>query len=231
MEAVVLKRVCKTYRIGTNEIRAVDGVDLVIRARRFTVLSGPSGSGKTTLLNIIGCIDRPDSGHILVNGQAVQQMRDNALTDFRARHLGFVFQSFNLVPVLTAYENVEYPLRLTGMPREQRRARLEQLLEAVGLQNHAGHLPGQLSGGQQQRVAIARALATSPALVVADEPTANLDSRTGAAIVSLMRNMQRQFGVSLVFSSHDPNVVAMADEVVSVSDGRITDHRVLEAVP
>jgi putative ABC transport system ATP-binding protein len=221
MGAVVLTHVVKSYRLGAVEVRAARAVDLIVRENCFTVISGPSGSGKTTLLNLIGCIDRPDEGQILIDGTAVQELSDDALSDFRARHVGFVFQSFNLLPVLNAYENVEYPLRLRGVPRSERAPRVERLLESVGLGCHATHRPSQLSGGQQQRVAIARALAGNPRLVLADEPTANLDSQTGAAIIDLMRQMQRESGVSFVFSSHDPQVHAVADDTVTIRDGSI----------
>ena len=222
MHPVILKQVSRTYHLDAVNVPALSDINLEIRANCFTVISGPSGSGKTTLLNLIGCIDRPDQGEVIVAGQPVQQMSDDALSDFRARHLGFIFQNFNLLPVLTAFENVEYPLLLTRMPETQRRARVLTLLDAVGLADHARHRPGQLSGGQRQRVAIARALAPAPKLVLADEPTANLDSQTGAAIIALMRQMQREQQVAFVFSSHDPMVQAEADDAVFLRDGRIT---------
>jgi putative ABC transport system ATP-binding protein len=173
------------------------------------------------LLNLIGCIDRADSGEVIIAGQNVHTMSDNALSDFRAFHLGYVFQNFNLLPVLTAYENVEYPLMLTKVPAAQRRQRVLALLDAVGLVDRAHNRPGQLSGGQRQRVAIARALVTEPQLILADEPTANLDTQTGAAIISLMRKMQREHHLSFVFSSHDPQVHAEADDTILIRDGRI----------
>lgn len=222
LHPVVLKGVSKSYRLDSVKVPALVGLDLVILPDRFTVISGPSGSGKTTLLNLIGCIDRPDEGTIMVAGKPVQRMTDDALSDFRARQLGFVFQHFNLLPVLTAFENVEYPLILTGMAKPVRRARVEMLLDAVGLAVHGLKLPGQLSGGQRQRVAIARALAHKPQLVLADEPTANLDSKTGSEIIELMRNMQQQQHVSFIFSSHDPKVLEAADDAVHIHDGRIT---------
>ena len=227
MYPVSLRNVGKTYRLDTVTVPALSAVCIDIRPGRFTVLCGPSGSGKTTLLNMMGCIDRPDEGEILVDGQAVQAMTDDALSDFRARRIGFVFQNFNLLPVLTAFENVEYPLVLAAVPAAQRKARVRALLDAVGLADRAGNRPGQLSGGQRQRVAIARALATEPALVLADEPTANLDSQTGAEIIALMRRLQRERGASFVFSSHDPMVLAQADDVVRIRDGRIDaiEHR------
>jgi putative ABC transport system ATP-binding protein len=221
MNVVTLNQVGRTYRLDTVEVPALTDINLAIRPNCFTVISGPSGSGKTTLLNIIGCIDRPDRGEITVCGERVQQMSDDELSDFRARTLGFIFQNFNLLPVLSAYENVEYPLRLAGVPQAHRRRRVEELLQAVGLSERAGNRPGELSGGQRQRVAIARALAASPKLVLADEPTANLDSATGAAIIALMRRMQREQQVSFVFSSHDPQVLAAADDAIRIRDGRI----------
>lgn len=221
MYPVVLKQVAKSYRLDAVDVPALSDINLEIRPNCFTVIAGASGSGKTTLLNLIGCIDRPDHGEIVVAGQEVQKMSDDALSDFRAHHLGFIFQNFNLLPVLSAYENVEYPLLLTKMPAVQRRQRVLALLDAVGLADRANNRPGQLSGGQRQRVAIARALAPAPRLVLADEPTANLDSQTGAAIIALMRQMQREHQVSFVFSSHDPQVLAEADDAVQLRDGRI----------
>ena len=227
MYPVSLRNVGKTYRLDTVTVPALSAVSIDIRPGRFTVLCGPSGSGKTTLLNMMGCIDRPDAGEIQVDGQAVQAMTDDALSDFRARRIGFVFQNFNLLPVLTAFENVEYPLVLAAVPAAQRKERVRALLDAVGLADRAGNRPGQLSGGQRQRVAIARALATEPALVLADEPTANLDSQTGAEIIALMRRLQRERGASFVFSSHDPMVLAQADAVGRIRAGRIDaiEHR------
>nr|WP_240702144.1 ABC transporter ATP-binding protein [Trinickia terrae] len=215
----------KTYGEGAAAVAAVRDASADIFANRFTVLSGPSGSGKTTLLNLLGGIDRATRGSIAVAGQPLESMTDDALADFRARHIGFVFQSFNLLPVLSAFENVEYPLTLLGAPKAKRRAAVLALLDEVGVGDKAQRLPGELSGGQQQRVAIARALVTQPALVLADEPTANLDSATGAAIIGLMRRMQRERATSFVFSSHDPQVVAAADDVVAIRDGVIVEVR------
>jgi len=223
MHPVILKQVAKTYHLDSVDVPALSDINLEIRPNCFTVISGPSGSGKTTLLNLIGCIDRPGQGEVIVAGQHIQTMSDDALSDFRARHLGFIFQNFNLLPVLTAYENVEYPLLLAKVPTAQRKERVLALLDAVGLSDRAQNRPGQLSGGQRQRVAIARALAPAPKLVLADEPTANLDSQTGAAIIALMRKMQREHHVSFVFSSHDPQVQAEADDAVFIRDGRITN--------
>jgi putative ABC transport system ATP-binding protein len=219
--AAVLKGIAKSYRVESVPVEALRGIDLEIRSQCLTAIAGPSGSGKTTLLNLIGCIDRPDRGELVVAGTPVDELSDDALSDFRASHLGFVFQSFNLIPVLTAYENVEYPLRLVGTPAARRRERVRAVLEAVGLGARAHHRPGQLSGGQQQRVAIARALAGAPRLILADEPTANLDSHTGASIIELMRGMQREHRISIVICSHDPQIIAAADEAVFIRDGRV----------
>jgi putative ABC transport system ATP-binding protein len=221
MPLLSVKDVSKTYHLDRVQVTALREVNLEVRALCFTVFSGASGSGKTTLLNLIGGLDRPDRGSIVLNGSSLGELSDDARSDFRLRNIGFIFQNFNLLPVLTAYENVEYPLRLTRTRPAARSKRVRDLLEAVGLTQHAGHLPGQLSGGQRQRVAIARALATAPALVLADEPTANLDSQTGDAIIALMRDMQREFRTSFVFSSHDPKVMAEADDAVILRDGQI----------
>lgn len=219
-----LNSVYKNYYLDTVEIPALIDISVSIRPDCFTVLSGASGSGKTTLLNLIGCIDRPDKGRIQIAGQDISQLDDDTLSDFRSKTIGFIFQNFNLLPVLTAYENVEYPLHLIGMSTAKRHETVMQLLDAVGLADKAQHLPTQLSGGQRQRVAIARALAPSPKLILADEPTANLDSQTGATIISIMRKMQKEHHVSFIFSSHDPNVLEAADEIISIRDGKILSH-------
>jgi putative ABC transport system ATP-binding protein len=221
MSTLHIQQLNKHYQLDAIRVPALIDINLTIQAQRFTVLSGPSGSGKTTLLNLIGCIDRPDSGEILFGDQRVKTLSDDALADFRSRHIGFIFQNFNLLPVLTAFENIEYPLILAKVPAARRKARVMALLDAVGLGDKAKNLPGQLSGGQRQRVAIARALATEPQWVLADEPTANLDSQTGAAIIQLMRTMQRDLKVSFIFSSHDPQVLAAADDAVFIRDGRL----------
>jgi putative ABC transport system ATP-binding protein len=217
----VLTGVQKAYRMDAVTVPVLQGIDLLIRPGHFTVLLGPSGSGKTTLLNLVGCIDRADAGEVLVAGQEVARMSDDELADFRAQNIGFIFQNFNLIPVLTAYENVEYPLILAGVPEERRRRRVTRLLDAVGLADRAENRPGQLSGGQRQRVAIARALARKPKLVVADEPTANLDSQTGEAILRLMRHMQAQYRISFLFSSHDRSLMDAADDLIMLRDGVI----------
>jgi putative ABC transport system ATP-binding protein len=213
--------VAKSYHMDAVEVPVLKQINLLVRPGRFTVLLGPSGSGKTTLLNLIGCIDRPDEGRVTVAGQAIDVLGDDELSDFRSRHVGFIFQNFNLLPVLTAYENIEYPLLLAGASAKVRGNRVSKLLEAVGLSDRAKNLPGQLSGGQRQRVAIARALVRKPKLVIADEPTANLDSRTGAAILALMRRMQQRYQISFMFSSHDRSVIHAADDTIFLKDGSI----------
>jgi putative ABC transport system ATP-binding protein len=222
VELLTITDVRKSYRLDKVQVPALVDINLTIRPQCFTVLSGASGSGKTTLLNLIGSLDKPDAGKIVLSGKSLGEFSDDDCSDFRLRHIGFIFQNFNLLPVLTAYENVEYPLILSGASAGMRKKRVQDLLEAVGLTQHALHLPGQLSGGQRQRVAIARALATAPLLVLADEPTANLDSQTGDSIIALMRSMQREYEASFLFSSHDPRVLAEADDAVFLKDGRIT---------
>lgn len=216
-----LEHVSKTYRVGSVEVYALRDATLTLRERGFTMIVGPSGSGKTTLLNVIGTLDRPTRGILRIDGEDVGRMTDQALTRFRAARIGFIFQSFNLMPVLSAYENVEYALLQTRMPALERKRRIDEVLEAVGLASHRAHRPGELSGGQCQRVAIARALVKRPALVLADEPTANLDSRNGASIVQLMREMQRRFDTDFIFSTHDPMLISHADRVLQMRDGEV----------
>jgi putative ABC transport system ATP-binding protein len=219
-ERVAVTNVSKTYRLGKVSVTALGGVSLVVQAGEFLAVAGPSGSGKTTLLNLIGCLDTPTSGEITIDGEAIGRLTAGRRADLRARKLGFVFQTFNLIPVLTAWENVEYPLLLQRGRRDVA-TRVRGALEQVGLADRARHRPPELSGGQQQRVAIARALVTEPALVLADEPTANLDSRTGHEIVELMRRLNRERGTTFVFSTHDPRIVAAADRVLEISDGML----------
>jgi putative ABC transport system ATP-binding protein len=213
----------KEYHLGRTVVPALRGVSLEIRKGAFAVLAGPSGSGKSTLLNLLGCLDHPTTGSIRIAGEDVAQLPDRQLSAFRARHLGFIFQSFNLVPVLSCYENVEYPLRLNRVARGEAKERTLAMLEAVGLADHAKHRPGELSGGQRQRVAIARALVTGPDLVLADEPTANLDSVTGERIVDLMREMQQRSGTAFLIATHDPMVASHAEERMKIHDGRFED--------
>jgi len=221
---VSLTDVFKTYRVGEVDVPAVKGVTFSIPHRRFSIIVGPSGSGKTTLLNLIGCIDRPTGGRVVVAGQDLATLTDNAISDFRAQKVGFIFQNFSLIPVFSAYENIEYPLLLLGVSTAERRRRATTMLEAVGLVDHGKQRPNQLSGGQKQRVAIARALVKDPEFVLADEPTANLDSRTGASIIELMRRMQEQYATTFVFSTHDRQLMSHADETFTIRDGVLVDH-------
>jgi putative ABC transport system ATP-binding protein len=223
MLSVRTKKLTKIYRQDSIEVRALDGVDLDIESGEFMALVGPSGSGKSTLLNLIGGLDRPTSGQLWVDGQELEPLSTRALTDLRLRRIGFVFQEFNLIPVLTALENVEYVMLLQGVPDSARRERARTILADVGLAGMEDRRPGELSGGQQQRVAVARAIVSEPAIVLADEPTANLDSATGAALMDLMRRLNETKGVTFVFSTHDPMVMERARRLVRLKDGRIVN--------
>ncbi len=220
---VRLRDVAKTYRVGAVEVQAVKGVSLDIPPQRFSMIVGPSGSGKTTLLNLIGCIDAPSAGGVEIDGPDAAALSDNELSDFRARNVGFIFQHFSLIPVLSAYENIEYPLLMVGTPPAERRAATLAILEEVGLADQRNQRPNQLSGGQQQRVAIARALVKQPKLVLADEPTANLDSKTGAAVIDLMQQVQARSRTTFVFSTHDPQLMSRADELFTIRDGLLVE--------
>jgi|SRR6185312_9623501 len=222
--AVRLRGVAKTYQAGALEVSALKDVTLKLPYDRFSTLIGASGSGKTTLLNLIGCIDTPTRGTVEVCGEDVAELDADALADFRARNIGFIFQNFSLVPVLSAYENVEYPLLLIGVDAAERSRRTLDMLAAVGLLDQANQRPNQLSGGQKQRVAIARALVKRPQLVLADEPTANLDSATGASILKLMREVQTESRTTFIFASHDPQLISHADDIFSIRDGEILEH-------
>lgn len=222
---VQLRGVHKRYRMGRTHVCAVNGLRLDIQAGLFTVLSGPSGSGKSTVLNLIGGLDRPDEGQVRIDGTDLAPLKDDDATAWRGQVMGFVFQSFNLVPVLSAEDNVSLALVRAGVGTAAARERTRALLAAVGLESMGRRLPSELSGGQQQRVAIARALVHEPRLVLADEPTANLDRATGRAIIELMRAMQRRTGATFVFSSHDPALIDEADVVVRLVDGRVDDGR------
>jgi putative ABC transport system ATP-binding protein len=222
---VRLGHVAKTYRSGAIEVTALKGISLEIPYHRFSIVIGASGSGKTTLLNLIGGIDAPSSGTVEVCQQNIGELGDNAVSDFRARNIGFIFQTFSLVPVLSAYENVEYPLLLVGMSPAERRERTLAMLEAVGLAGQARQRPNELSGGQRQRVAIARALVKAPQIVLADEPTANLDSATGASIIELMHRVQTESRTTFIFATHDPQLMSHADEIFAIRDGELVDRR------
>ena len=221
MSIIQVENATKIYRVGEVETRALDGVSLDIDEGEFTAIVGPSGSGKTTLLQLIGCLDRPNQGVIKINGQDVTRFNANQRADLRRDVIGFIFQFFALVPVLNPYENVELPLLLNGTGSKQRRQRVMELLDAVGLADRAKHRPDQLSGGQQQRVAIARALAPNPLMVLADEPTANLDTANGEQAMEIMHRLNAQTQTAFIFATHDPRVMKFARRVVHMRDGHI----------
>uniref|UniRef100_UPI00260A1134 ABC transporter ATP-binding protein n=1 Tax=Desulfoluna sp. TaxID=2045199 RepID=UPI00260A1134 len=221
MAIVEVREVRKVYRQGDVEVPALSGVSLSIDPGAFLALAGPSGSGKTTLLNLIGGLDVPDDGEIRVDGRVLGALSATALTELRLHRIGFVFQAYNLIPVLTAVENAEYVMLLQGIPKRERRERAMAVLDEVGLSGLSHRRPAELSGGQQQRVAVARAVVSQPAIVLADEPTANLDSATGAGLLAMMREMNETKGVTFVFSTHDAMVMAAAREVIRMKDGRL----------
>jgi putative ABC transport system ATP-binding protein len=221
MEVVKIENVARVYKIGKMETQALRGVNLAINSGEFTALVGPSGSGKTTLLQMIGCLDQPTSGRVFVNEKDVTKLNRNQRADMRKENIGFIFQFFALIPTLSAYENIEMPLLLNGRPAKERQERVLELLKAVDLVDRADNRPDQLSGGQQQRVAIARALATKPALILADEPTANLDTNNGKQVMDIMKKLNQETGVTFVFATHDPRVIAYAERVVTLEDGLI----------
>ena len=222
MEVVRIEDVSKSYNLGNQRVEALRSVDLTIEEGDFLAIAGPSGSGKSTLLHLIGCIDIPSSGNIYIAGNRVSDQNPDQLADLRARTIGFIFQTFNLLPVLSAEENVEYPLlQFKDITKRERRERVGHFLNVVGLEKFARHRPNELSGGQRQRVAIARALVTRPKIVLADEPTANLDHKTGASILELMRLVNRIQKTTFVFSTHDASVMRMANKLIHIQDGRI----------
>jgi len=220
MPVVSVKEVSKEYKLGKTIIKALQKVSLEVEKGEFVSICGPSGSGKTTFFNIIGCLDKPTQGSVQIINQEVASLSDAQLSQLRNRHIGFIFQTFNLIPVLTAYENVEYPLWILGGGKKERRKMVLKMLAEVGLLEHKDHKPDELSGGQRQRVAIARALVTMPELVLADEPTANLDSETGAAILELMRRINKEFSTTFIFSTHDPQIMKYAQKIYHIRDGR-----------
>ena len=219
-----LAGVTKDYTVGETLVRALDDVSLTIEKGEILAVMGPSGSGKSTLLNLIGCIDRPTKGRLTFDGEDVAGMDDRALTQLRLRRVGFVFQQFYLIPTLTAYENVELPMREARVPRPERQARAGELLERLGLGKRQAHRPPQLSGGEQQRVAIARALANKPEVILGDEPTGELDSHTAEEILSLLSDLNRE-GITVVLVTHDPRVSVYGKRTVSLLDGRVVDDR------
>jgi putative ABC transport system ATP-binding protein len=213
----------KQYRLGAVVIEALRGLDLEVARGEFVVVAGPSGSGKTSLLNLLGCLDEPDAGQVLFGGVDLAALTPAEKTQLRRRQLGFVFQSFNLLPVLSAFENVEYPLWIDGVPRAERKRRAEEALAAVGLGDRLRHRPDQLSGGERQRVSLARALVHEPLAILADEPTANLDSRTAAEVVDLLARMNVERGTTFLFATHDPAIVARAPRTIRLVDGMVAE--------
>jgi putative ABC transport system ATP-binding protein len=219
---VSVRNVSKDYMLGKTVVHALREVSLEVEGGDFLSIAGPSGSGKTTLLNLVGCVDTATGGVVEVDGRDTSRLSERALTDLRLRRIGFIFQSFNLVSVLTVAQNVEFPLLLQGgLSARERGQRVAALLAAVGIEGYGKHRPSELSGGQRQRVAVARALVTRPALVLADEPTANLDSKTGESVIDLMKEMNRKDGTTFIFSTHDPKVMSHASAIVRIEDGRI----------
>jgi putative ABC transport system ATP-binding protein len=226
MTLIRAEQLIKTYRAGEVDVLAVRGVDFTIEGGSFVVFVGPSGSGKTTLLNMIGCLDHPTSGKLTVIDTDVSTLDRRAAAEFRGKHIGFVFQDFNLIPVLTVYENIEYPLIMVqDWPEKKRREQIMRLLSAVGMSGQENKRPDQISGGQKQRVAVARALATNAKLVLADEPTANLDHDTAYHIIDLMKKMRDEFDTTFVFSTHDPKIMGEAEVTFTLEDGRIHQHQ------
>lgn len=215
------ENLCKRFGEGETLVKAIENVSMSIEAGEFTALIGPSGSGKSTLLHLMGGLDVPTKGRVLLAGQDIATMSGAALSDFRRDHIGFIFQSYNLIPVLTAEENVEYIMLLQGVRADERRARVQELLDLVGLSDLGSRRPTELSGGQQQRVAVARAMASRPDIILADEPTANLDSKTGGALLDVMRDLNRERGITFVFSTHDQKIMDRATRLVHLRDGEI----------
>ena len=223
MAIIALENATKIYQIGEVETHALNGVTLSIESGEFAALVGPSGSGKTTILQLMGCLDKPNSGIVKVNGQDVSQFKANQRAEIRRQMIGFIFQFFALVPVLSAYENVELPLLLNNVSAKKRKERVEYLLDSVGLADRMQHRPDQMSGGEQQRVAIARALATNPVVVLADEPTANLDTENGQQAMGIVKKLNEETGTAFVFATHDPRVMSYARHVIKLRDGRVTE--------
>ena len=224
MSVIELQDVTRIYKIGEVETAALRGVDLTIGEGEFTAIVGPSGSGKTTMLQLMGCLDRPTSGRVHINGQDISRLNANKRADLRKGTIGFVFQFFALIPGLTAYENVDLPMLLAGTKKSERRERANGLLAAVGLTDRARHRPDQMSGGEQQRVAIARALAVDPVLVLADEPTANLDTENGRQIMEIMKRLNEETGTTFIFASHDPRVFPFARRMIELRDGEVAEN-------
>lgn len=226
MRILEINNLKKFYSEGDFEVKAINGISIAIDEGEFTAVVGPSGSGKTTLLNLIGGLDSPTSGEIYIDGHPVHAMKKSVLTDFRLRNIGFVFQAYNLIPVLTAGENIEFVMKLLGYSQKECDKRTHELLEAVGLADRINSRPGKLSGGQQQRVAVARSLASKPKFVLADEPTANLDGSSANVLLEIMENLNKNEGITFIFSTHDPRIMKRARRIVNLEDGKVlTDKR------
>jgi putative ABC transport system ATP-binding protein len=220
---IITEDVKKTYKDNGVEVPAVRGVSLNITPGEFTAIVGPSGSGKTTFLNIISGLDTPTAGKVWLNGKMLSEMKGKELSDFRRDHIGFIFQAYNLIPVLSVEENVEYIMLLQGVPKAERHQRVMEILKEVGLEEYPNRLPSKLSGGQQQRVAIARAMVSKPRLILADEPTANVDSKTGAELLDMMRDLNKKTGMTFVFSTHDKMIMERARRVITLKDGLVAE--------
>ena len=221
MNVIETNKLFKTYYQGDIEVNALNDVSISFKQGEFTAIVGPSGSGKTTFLNVIGGLDKPDSGKVIINNTDITQLNSNRLIDFRLRNIGFVFQAYNLIPVLTAKENVEFIMLMQGDSASERKSRSEELLNAVGLSDQINRRPGQLSGGQQQRVAVARALASKPKFVLADEPTANLDSTSTSNLLDIMYRLNKEENMTFVFSTHDQRVIDRANRIITLEDGKV----------
>ncbi len=221
MKVIEIKDLVKIYNGGEVQVRAVNGIDISFEEGEFAAIVGPSGSGKTTFLNMLGGLDRPTEGEVRIGGTNVWELSSRKLIDFRMNNIGFVFQAYNLIPVLTAGENVEFIMQLQGKPKKERDARTKELLEAVGLADRIKSRPGKLSGGQQQRVAVARALASHPKFILADEPTANLDSKATSSLLEMMAEMNRKFNTTFIFATHDQRVMDKAKRIITIEDGKI----------
>ncbi|NOY77877.1 MAG: ABC transporter ATP-binding protein [Calditrichaeota bacterium] len=227
MPLIELRNLSKVYHTTAVPVQAVKNVNLKVEKQEFTAIVGPSGSGKTTLLNLIGGLDKPTEGSVLIEGQDISNLPSNKLIDYRLHHIGFVFQAYNLIPVFTAKENVEFIMLLQGIPKSEREKRAIELLSAVGLADRINSRPSQLSGGQQQRVAVARALASRPNFVLADEPTANLDSQTAESLLDLMGQLNKEYDMTFIFSTHDPRVIQRARRIVTLEDGAVKSDDVI----
>ena len=227
---IINENVTKVYKMGEIELKVIKDLNLSIDYGEFIAIVGPSGSGKSTVLNIIGCLDKPSSGKVVIDGVDITLLNTTELANFRGENIGFIFQSFNLIPVLNVYENIEYPLiMIQNLPQEERHERIMKLLKEVDMLEQKDKFPDQLSGGQRQRVAIARALVTNPKIVFADEPTANLDTKTSNQIITLMRNIQKEFNTTFIFATHDEKIVSSVDRIITLVDGVITDDKRVES--